>query len=234
MVSDFVENLGRFRRDIPSGPKINLGSGPVQPAGWVNVDNSHRAWLASRLWRLDQALVKLGILPKTEFGPQVKVHDLRKRLPFAAGSVSCIYAGELWVHFEYSDAVRLTRDCFRVLSPGGVLRVCVPDGPSFWTKYLDMYHEELGKPRSERSAAKLRDYIQMFFDDIATRRIWFGSMGHKHKWQYDEVQLIELFERVGFTAVDRMPFRQSRIPDVANVERSDFCIVEGIKPAAGG
>lgn len=232
MVSEVVEDLGRSRRDIPAGPKVNLGSGPVQPAGWINVDNSNRAWLASRFWYLDRALVKLGLLPKTEFGPQVKIHDLRKRLPFATGSVSCVYAGELWEHFEYPDAVRLTRDCFRVLAPGGVLRICVPDGPTFWTRYLEMYRDELAKPRPERSVAKLRSYVQMYFDDIATRKSWLGSMGHKHKWQYDEIQLVELFEQAGFTAVDRMPFRRSRIPDVASVERSDFCIVEGIKPTA--
>jgi predicted SAM-dependent methyltransferase len=212
------------------GPKVNLGSGPVQPAGWINVDNSHRAWLASRLPLVDRTLVRLGLIPKTEFGPQVMIHNLNRRLPFANGSVSCIYAGEVWEHFEYADAARLTRECFRVLAPGGVLRICVPDGPEFWRKYLRLYEEQLAKPREERSAKALRDYVQMYFDDIVTRRSWLGSIGHKHKWQFDEVQLIELFERVGFAAVERMPFHQSRIPDVAKVERSDFCIVEGVKP----
>lgn len=212
---------------------VNLGCGPVQPKGWINVDGSNRAWLASRLWPIDRMLVRMGILPRTAFGPQVKIHNLLKPLPFRDESIACIYAGEVWEHFEYSDAVRLTGECFRVLARGGVLRLCVPDGPTFWQRYLDLYHEQLAKNRAERTAKPLRGHVKLYFREIATRRIWLGSMGHTHKWQFDEVQLIELLEASGFTAVDRMRFHQSRIPDVANVERSDFLIVEGVKPRTG-
>ena len=38
---------------------LNLGCGPVSPQGWVNVDGSNRAWLASRLPLLDGLLVRL-------------------------------------------------------------------------------------------------------------------------------------------------------------------------------
>jgi predicted SAM-dependent methyltransferase len=222
------------RYSLPRGPKLNLGCGPVQPAGWVNIDSSNRAWLANRLWPLDRLLVRLGIIPPTEFGPRVKIHNLLKPLPFADDSVACVYAGEVWEHFEYADAARVTRECFRVLAPGGVLRVCVPDGPAFWQHYLQLYREEMGKPRGERSASALRERVGMYFSEICTRRVWLGSMGHKHKWQFDEIQLAEMFEAAGFTSVERAAFRRSRIPDVGDVERSDFCIVEGVKPPGGG
>lgn len=215
---------------LPQGLKVNLGCGPIQPEGWVNVDGSNRAWLASRLWPLDRALVALGVLPKTEFGRNVKVHDLFKPLPFADGSVACVYAGELWEHFEYADAAKLTAECFRAMAPGAVLRLCVPDGIAFWERYLQLHREQLDRAPGTRSAESLRAHVQLFFNDIATRRIWLGSMGHTHKWQFDEVQLVDLLENAGFTGVQRMPFRSSRIPDVEAVERSDFLIVEGRKP----
>ena len=215
---------------LPPGPKVNLGCGPVQPAGWVNVDGSNRAWLANRLSVLDRLLTKLGLLAPTEFGRQVKIHNLYKPLPFADNSVSCIYAGEVWEHFEYPDAVRLTAQCYRVLAPGGVLRVCVPDGPTFWRRYLDLFDEAIARPKPERSAQALHQHVAMYFREICTRQNWFGSMGHTHKWQFDEVQLVEVFESQDFSAVERLPFHQSRIPDVAVVERSDFLIVEGVKP----
>lgn len=214
---------------LPPGPKLNLGCGPVQPAGWVNIDGSNRAKLAKHLWPLDQALVKLGLLAKTEFGPHVEVRNLAKALPYAEGTVSCIYAGELWEHFEYRDAKRLTEECLRVLAPGGVLRICVPDGPAFWARYLELCDEEMKRPREVRSAERLHQHVDMYFKDILTRRVWLGSLGHTHKWQYDEIQLIELLEDCGFTSVERMAFHQSRIPDVNQVERADFLIVEGVK-----
>lgn len=215
---------------LPQGPKLNLGCGPVQPQAWINIDGSNRARLANQLWWFDRLLTRLGVLPPTEFGPQVKVYNLFKPLPYPANTVSCIYAGELWEHFEYPDAVSLTADCFRVLAHGGVLRVCVPDGPTFWKKYLELYDTMMAKPRKERSAQPLREHVAKYFKEIYTRKRIFGSMGHTHKWQFDEVQLIELFESQGFISVARMPFHQSRIPDVTLVERSNFLIVEGMKP----
>lgn len=217
---------------LPSGPKLNLGCGPVQPADWVNMDGSNRAWLASRLAPLDRALVKCGVLSPTEFGPHVKVCNLLRGLPYADGSVACIYAGELWEHFEYPGADRLTAECHRVLADGGVLRVCVPDGVQFWRKYLELFDQIASQPKQDRSAEPLRKHVAMFFDDICTRKLWLGSMGHTHKWQYDEVQLVEMFEAHGFQEVGRARFHESRIPDVSQVERSDFLIVEGVKRAA--
>ena len=213
------------------GRKLNLGCGPVQPSGWVNIDGSRRAWLAARFGWLDHLLVRAGLLSPTEFGPWVRVHDLLKPLPFASGTVSCIYSGELWEHFELADAVRLTRECHRVLAPGGALRICVPDGAAFWRRYLEIYDEEMAKPTDARAAKRLRDHVQLYFNDIATRRIWLGSLGHTHKWQFDEVQLLQLVRDAGFAEIRRMRFHESRIPDVERVERSDFLIVEGVKPA---
>ena len=48
--------------------KLNLGCGHVQPIGWVNVDGSRRAWVASHLWWLDRLLVACRQWRPTEFG----------------------------------------------------------------------------------------------------------------------------------------------------------------------
>lgn len=202
--------------------KLNLGCGPVQPAGWVNIDGSNRAWLASRLNWLDALLVRLGAISPTEFGPQTTYGNLFKPLPYAAGSVDCIYAGELWEHMELPDAERLTAECFRVLKPGGVLRLCVPDGEAFARDYLR---------RIESGDAKAcRDYIALYFRHIATKPLRpFQSWGHTHKWQWDEPQMVDLLRSHGFVDVERRKFHDSRIPDVALVERTNELIVEGVK-----
>ncbi len=211
------------------GLKLNLGCGPVQPKGWVNIDGSNRARLANKVWWLDQLLVKSGVLSPTEFGPHVKIANLFKPLPFADESVDAVYAGEVWEHFEFADAERLTRECLRVLKVGGALRVTVPDVAALWGKYMGLYAAEIAKPRHERSSAELHKLMGLFFADIATRPRILGSWGHFHKWMFDEVQLIELFERSGFTQVERMPFRKSRIAGIEGVQRSDMLTVEGVK-----
>ncbi len=174
-------------------------------------------------------MVKLRIIPQTEFNKQTKYQNLFKGLPYPDNSVACIYSGELWEHFEHQDATKLTKECYRVLKSKGILRVCVPDGPTFWGKYLKIYQEELLKPRNERNAQALKNHVQMFFNEICTRKIFLGSMGHTHKWNFDEIQLIAMFEISGFSNVERMSFHNSRIPKIDEVERSNFLIVEGIK-----
>jgi predicted SAM-dependent methyltransferase len=187
--------------------------------------------LAARLPWLDRLLTAAGIIPPTEYGPHVKVLNLFKPLPYKDNSVACIYAGEVWEHFEYPDAIRLTGECYRVLAPDGVLRICVPDGPEFWRNYLNLFDKVYALPRAERRAEPLRQAVQMYFREICTKRTWFGSMGHTHKWQWDEIQLVEAFESQGFQDVARMSFHQSRIGDLNNLERSNFLIVEGVKKA---
>lgn len=215
--------------ELPQGLKLNLGCGPVQPRGWVNIDGSNRAWLASRLNFVDRCLVKAGVLKPTEFGKQVTVLDLLKPLPYKNDSVACIYAGELWEHLEIDQAHRLTAECFRVIAPRGCIRLVVPDGVHFWRRYLEIYDEMQAKPRGERSEKPLVDHTHLYFRDICTRKSWFGSIGHKHKWQYDDLQLIRLLESHGFSQVERMEYRISRIKDIDKLERSDFLIVEGVK-----
>lgn len=215
--------------DLIEGPKLNLGCGPIQPEDWINIDGSNRALLASKLNLLDNLLVRLRIIPQTEFNKQTKYCNLLNGLPYHDDSVAYIYAGELWEHFEYQDAYNLTKECYRALKTDGVLRVCVPDGPTFWGKYLKIYQEEISKPQDERNAESLIDHIQLFFNEICTKKIYLGSMGHTHKWHFDEIQLVEMFQVNGFSQVERMSYHKSRIPQIDKVERSDFLIVEGIK-----
>src|ERR1051326_7178200 len=124
---------------IPSELKLNLGCGAVQPRGWINIDGSNRAWFTSRFAIVDRMLVKLGLFSATEFDLKTKFVDLRKGLPYRETSISCIYAGELWEHLEHEIALALAKECYRVLVPEGVRRICVPDGPSFWSRYLHLY-----------------------------------------------------------------------------------------------
>ncbi|MDA8360850.1 MAG: methyltransferase domain-containing protein [Gammaproteobacteria bacterium] len=229
MSASSLPSYARPHPAAPAGPRLNLGCGPVIADGWINVDGSRRAWLATRLPRLDALLTRLRLLPPTAFTPSVVHHDVRQPLPWRDMSVAAIYAGELWEHLEYPDARRLMRECFRVLKPGGVLRICVPDGIAFWQRYLELFDEEVARAPQERDAKRLRAHVALYFADICTRPALFKSVGHFHKWQFDEVQLTDLFFECGFMETARMAFGVSRIDGIAAIERSDFLIVEGLR-----
>lgn len=208
--------------------KLNLGCGPVQPAGWVNVDYSYRARLATRLPWVDRALVRAGAIAETEFRPGLAVVDLEKRLPWADGSVDAIYGGEVLEHFTEPKAMALLRECFRVLRSGGVLRMRVPDNARYWGNYLRDYEAMRARPRAEWNDDHVR-WTRDFFDTVCVAPR-LGFFGHFHKWAFDEVSLCLAFERAGFREVERRGLHQSRIDDVASVELRDDLTVEGVKP----
>lgn len=56
-------------------------------------------------------------------------YDLTKRnlQEYADGSVDRIYTSHCIEHIEFAEAVKLLTACYRVLSPGGLIRIVVPD-----------------------------------------------------------------------------------------------------------
>lgn len=81
---------------------LNLGCGNRFHPSWTNVDMFSR-------------------------NPQVIAYDLRTGVPFGSESFDMIYHSHVLEHFTREDGKRFIVECFRVLKPGGILRVCVPN-----------------------------------------------------------------------------------------------------------
>jgi predicted SAM-dependent methyltransferase len=209
--------------------KLNIGCGPVQPEGWVNIDNSNRAKLASRMAWLDKTLTALRLLPPTEFGKRTQTGNVTRRIPFADESVGAIYSGEMLEHFTFDDGQRFLAECFRVLKPVGILRLRVPDNYRFWKQYVEQFEQMRAMPREAWTDDHSR-WVKMFFRDICVKKPGLKSMGHYHKWMYDEVSLVLAIEKQGFVQTERRAFLDSRIDDIRLVEVRDDLIVEAIKP----
>jgi predicted SAM-dependent methyltransferase len=90
----------RYLGDAPL--KLNLGCGPNNRPGWVNID----------LFDL-RADLQL---------------DVRRRWPFPDGSVAHIYSEHMFEHLEFSEEVpHMLSESLRVLQNDGIFDVGVPD-----------------------------------------------------------------------------------------------------------
>jgi predicted SAM-dependent methyltransferase len=87
---------------MPSMILVDLGCGRVWHPAWLNYDLRPRA-------------------------PQVRKLDLRRPLPLADRHADAVYHSHVLEHLPRATADRLLRECHRVLKPGGILRVAVPD-----------------------------------------------------------------------------------------------------------
>lgn len=85
--------------------KLHLGCGSVIKSGFLNIDV------------LD--------ICHTEY---IK-HDLTSGLPASIleGSVDLIYSSHFLEHLTNKQAHNLLQECYRVMSPGGLIKLCLPD-----------------------------------------------------------------------------------------------------------
>ena len=80
----------------------------------------------------------------------VQACDLREGIPFADKSFDAVYHSHVLEHFSPEDGEKLIVECFRVLRPGGILRVVVPDLERIAQLYLEMHQHALdGKRQAE-------------------------------------------------------------------------------------
>jgi SAM-dependent methyltransferase len=91
---------------------LNLGCGSRFHPDWVNVD-FHAA------------------------APGVRACDLRRGIPFPDAAFDVVYHSHLLEHFSKQLAPIFLRECYRVLKPGGMLRIAVPDLEAIVRGYLE-------------------------------------------------------------------------------------------------
>jgi len=181
-----------------SSQMINIGAGLSGAPGWYNVDNSptillSRIPLARRLLRLP------------EWPSDVHRLDARKGLPFADQSVSYIYSSHTFEHFQWSESLTVAKECFRVLKPGGTLRIVVPDLGLMVRHYL-----QSGAPLASHEFLQ-RLSLSHGIQDLL-------HPGANHSQMFDQKSLQHLFREAGFSSPEVKTFMDSRIPDISNIE----------------
>jgi SAM-dependent methyltransferase len=205
--------------------KLNLGSGAHAPEGWLNVD-----WfIGARLARIPV----LGWIARTSgwFGlrwpSDVFVHDLRRPFPWQDASADTIYSSHFLEHLSKRDGARFLAECHRVLKPGGIVRIVVPDLRVIVDNYL----------KGRLAALDFVESLSLGHEaprDGALKRLLAPWFRFPHRCMYDSESLLGRLCEAGFEASLRAPF-ESRIGGLHAVESEartrDAVIAEGIKLA---
>jgi SAM-dependent methyltransferase len=230
---------------IPQGPKLHLGCWKQTPDGWINSDGSWNAWI-SKHTLLRKIVQFLRLAPRdqanADWGRNVLVHDVRKPLPFPDNSLSVVYASHLLEHLHFEEGQRLLKECYRVLLPGGVVRMVVPDLRVIMEDYLAGKKDEA--PYGDRVTANAADLVnhRLMYRPIKPAtgslpyRIYSALTDfHSHKYMYDSDSLAYHLQQIGFTEVAIRPYLDSRIPGLEQVEIERRVVLggiagEGIKP----
>jgi predicted SAM-dependent methyltransferase len=128
---------------MPDAPKamVNLGCGSRLHGAWLNYD----------------------LFP---VAPGVKAADFINGIPLPDRSASCVYHSHVLEHLPLPVARRFLTECFRVLAPGGVLRVVVPDFEQSARDYIALLdHRRRGEALSKQHRWLL---VEMFDQMVRT------------------------------------------------------------------
>lgn len=109
---------------------LNLGCGYQTSPRCINIDWSVPIRLkGSRLGRRIAPLVLDGERRRAydAMDGEVLRHDLRKGIPFDSGSVDAVYHSHLLEHLDREAVPGFLAEVRRVLRPGGIHRIVVPD-----------------------------------------------------------------------------------------------------------
>lgn len=180
--------------------KVHLGCGPDLRLGWINIDLTPRA----------PAIPREGLIFVN--------HDLRDGLPLPFESCALIYSSHFFEHLELNHGVRLMRDCYKALEPGGIFRIVLPDLPLLFSKYLggdssffDLIEKMGVIQEGEPGSKSLIDFINYGIYQ-------FGE----HKQIYDSEKLNLTLKQIGFSSVAPSVHKDGMDPDVDLRRRYSF------------
>lgn len=179
----------------------------------------HPAGLATDLAPLasPDATAELGPLYRVDGAGLFTRLDIGAPLPFADGAVDWVYAEHLIEHVTLPVAIGWLAEVRRVLAPGGLLRLTMPDlrvyldgyrdGDGFYPKHRRRLEVmRVGPPMPERKAFMLNQIFYLY----------------GHRWIYDFDELVFALREAGFAEerVRACAFHEGARPDVAALDTS--------------
>ena len=202
--------------------KLHLGCGQGVVEGWINVDYA----VGARFARIPlfRAFNRKYHWFNLDWDHRIFIHDLTTPFPWADGTACCVYSSHTLEHLTREEGMEFLRECHRVLCPGGLIRIVVPD-LAFWISEYDA-----GRLPADEFVERIGVLYERSGQPFKARLMPFIQF--PHKCLYDESALILAMHGAGFVVAHRKPF-ESDIADIHNLEslgRTEYAvIVEGRK-----
>lgn len=205
---------------------VQYGCGLSAPEGWMNFDASPRL----RLERIPLAGSLAKAAGKALFPAAVRYGDIVSGLPVADKSADGLYCSHILEHLDRNSIIPALANSYRVLKPGGVFRLVMPD--LIWRARQLLTDHEAGKTEAadafmETCYLGQRSPTRSLNSKI---RMMFGNADHR--WMYDAPLMKQLLTEAGFGAIRECEFGDSKDPHFAEVEEEGRFYDSGHKELA--
>lgn len=212
--------------------RINVGCGDTPTPNWMNFDNSPSIRLAP-FPKIVTLLNKIGIIRESQkryidflANASIQWADATKHIPLSDNSVDVVYTSHMVEHLSKQQAISFFKESQRVLVPGGILRIVVPD----ISKLIQEYHKTKDADLLVQRLLFVDGKEKKFFERLQYL-IWGNRL---HQWMYDGSSLKQLLLLANFQDVIVLDAGQTNIKCDEHLnlyERSeDSVYVEAMNP----
>ena len=118
-------------------------------------------------------------------------------------------------HFTRDDALKILKECFRVLKTDGVLRISCPDLLRYAKAYVNRDAGFFDSVHIQKAC--LYENLTTYGDRFISKA-YDNDLAYGHKWFFDAESAIELIGLAGFTKVEERSLHESLLPNITDVE----------------
>ena len=186
-----------------SSPKLQIGCGYNLAEGWLNTD----------------------LTPSAE---EVAKLDAGDEFPFSDNSFDFIYSEHILEHLHFEASCNMISECFRVLKPGGAIRIAIPHADflvDIYQKPNEPLHKEYVKWAMNQFC---RDVVRVVqdeeYNEVYIVNNFYRNWSHKMIHNYGSLK--QLLEAFSFTEVEQMEVSESGFKEFKRMERHGEIIPE--------
>jgi len=168
----------------------------------------------------------------TSIPDNILVHNLKKGIPFSSDSIDAVYHSHMLEHFDKGIAETFLLEVKRVLKPGGIHRIVVPD----FERACRAYIEHVDSCKKNQCEINNHDAYIASLIEMSVRKEAYGTSqqrplrrfienivlgdarkrGETHQWMYDRVSLEAKLSKFGYKKITLQDYNTSMIENWAD------------------
>ena len=155
--------------------------------------------------------LNVDLIPKSR---EVALMDATKPFPFENNVFQYIFSEHMIEHITFKEAEFMLKECYRIMKPGGVIRISTPNIQFL----MDLYNNpktEVQDGYIQQSATFIEGKMPLTATSVINN--FFKDWGHQYIHDFESLEL--LLTNAGFVNVQQMEVGNSSIKALLNMEK---------------